>query len=86
MDLQMPEMSGTEAISEIRSEFHDARIIALTTYSGDAQILKALRAGARVVKRELASTVAEASEHRINKEQVTRHSLARGESGLDIYG
>lgn len=47
MDLQMPEMNGAEAISEIQSEFRDARIIVLTTYSGDAQILKALKAGAR---------------------------------------
>jgi DNA-binding NarL/FixJ family response regulator len=47
MDLQMPEMNGTEAIAEIRSEFPDARIIVLTTYTGDAQVLGALKAGAR---------------------------------------
>lgn len=47
MDLQMPEMNGAEAISEIRNEFHDARIIVLTTYNGDAQILRSLKAGAR---------------------------------------
>ena len=47
MDLQMPDMNGTEAIAEIRSEFPDARIIVLTTYTGDAQVLKALKAGAR---------------------------------------
>jgi DNA-binding NarL/FixJ family response regulator len=47
MDLQMPDMNGTEAIGEIRSEFPDARIIVLTTYTGDAQILRALKAGAR---------------------------------------
>lgn len=47
MDLQMPEMNGSEAIVEIRSEFPDARIIVLTTYSGDVQILRALKAGAR---------------------------------------
>jgi DNA-binding NarL/FixJ family response regulator len=63
MDLQMPEMNGAEAISEIQSEFQDARIIVLTTYSGDAQILKALRAGARAyilkghVHRELLETI-----------------------------
>ena len=47
MDLQMPDMNGTEAIVEIRSEFPDARVIVLTTYTGDAQVLKALKAGAR---------------------------------------
>ena len=47
MDLQMAGMNGTEAIVEIRREFPDARIIVLTTYTGDAQVLKALKAGAR---------------------------------------
>jgi len=47
MDLQMPDMNGTEAIIEIQSEFPDARIIVLTTYTGDAQVLRALKAGAR---------------------------------------
>ena len=47
MDLQMPDMSGIEAIIGIRSEFPDARIIVLTTYTGDVQVVRALRAGAR---------------------------------------
>ena len=47
MDLQMPEMGGLDAISAIRAEFPDARIIVLTTYAGDAQALRALQAGAR---------------------------------------
>jgi DNA-binding NarL/FixJ family response regulator len=47
MDLQMPEMSGVDAIIAIRNEFPEARIIVLTTYTGDVQILRALRAGAR---------------------------------------
>ena len=47
MDLQMPELSGLDATIAIRGEFPDARIIVLTTYAGDAQILRALKAGAR---------------------------------------
>jgi DNA-binding NarL/FixJ family response regulator len=47
MDLQMPEMTGTDAIIAIRDEFPDARIIVLTTYAGDVQALRALEAGAR---------------------------------------
>jgi len=47
MDLQMPEMGGLDAISAIRGEYPEARIIVLTTYSGDVQALRALKAGAR---------------------------------------
>jgi DNA-binding NarL/FixJ family response regulator len=47
MDLQMPEMSGIDAISAIRGEFPEARIIVLTTYTGDFQVSRALKAGAR---------------------------------------
>ncbi|HTB14820.1 MAG TPA: response regulator transcription factor [Bryobacteraceae bacterium] len=47
MDLQMPEMSGIECIIAIRSDFPNARIIVLTTYPGDLQVLRALKAGAR---------------------------------------
>jgi DNA-binding NarL/FixJ family response regulator len=46
MDLQMPEMTGVDAVSAIRVEFPDAKIIVLTTYAGDVQILRALKAGA----------------------------------------
>jgi len=46
MDLQMPEMSGFDALIAIRGEFPKARIIVLTTYAGDAQALRALKAGA----------------------------------------
>ena len=47
MDIQMPEMSGVDAMIAIRGEFPEARIIVLTTYSGDIQILRAIKAGAR---------------------------------------
>jgi DNA-binding NarL/FixJ family response regulator len=47
MDLSMPGMGGAEAIKSITAEFPDARIIALTTYEGDADIHRALEAGAR---------------------------------------
>jgi DNA-binding NarL/FixJ family response regulator len=47
MDLQMPEMNGIDAIIAIRNEFSEARIIVLTTYVGDVQILRALKVGAR---------------------------------------
>jgi len=47
MDLQMPEMGGVDAMIAIRGEFPEARIIVLTTYVGDAQVLRALKAGAR---------------------------------------
>jgi DNA-binding NarL/FixJ family response regulator len=63
MDLQMPAMNGIEAIIGIRSEFPNARIIVLTTYAGDVQVVRALKAGARGyilkghVRRELLDTI-----------------------------
>jgi len=63
MDLRMPDMSGIEAISAIRAEFPNARIIVLTTYAGDAQAAAALKAGAagyllkNLVRKELIDTI-----------------------------
>jgi DNA-binding NarL/FixJ family response regulator len=63
MDLQMPAMNGIQAILGIRSEFPNARIIVLTTYTGDVQVVRALKAGARGyilkgnVRRELLDTI-----------------------------
>lgn len=47
MDLQMPEMGGIDALIAIRNEYPEAKVIVLTTYAGDAQILRALKAGAQ---------------------------------------
>jgi len=63
MDIQMPEVDGLEAIDAIRSESPEARIIVLTTYTGDMQVLRALKAGARAyilkghVHKELLDTI-----------------------------
>jgi len=63
MDLQMPLMSGTDAIAAIRVDFPNARIIVLSTYSGDVQAVRALKAGASgyllksMVRKELADTI-----------------------------
>lgn len=46
MDLQMPVLDGVQATQAIRKEYPAARIIILTTYAGDVQAVRALRAGA----------------------------------------
>lgn len=63
MDVQMPEVNGIDAIVKIREEFPDARIIVLTTYTGDAQAARAFKAGAcgyllkSMVRKELIDTI-----------------------------
>jgi DNA-binding NarL/FixJ family response regulator len=63
MDLQMPDMNGIDAMIAIRNEFPDARFIILTTYAGDVQVSRALKAGARAyllksfLRKELLDTI-----------------------------
>jgi DNA-binding NarL/FixJ family response regulator len=63
MDLQMPEMDGVDAIGAIHREFPEARVVVLTTYQGDAQALRAFKAGASgyllksMLRRELVDTI-----------------------------
>ena len=86
MDLQMPNMSGIDAISAIRNEFPDARIIVLTTYAGDVQVMRALKAGAQgyllkaLLRKELLETIraVHKGEKRLSAEvaaQVAKHAL-----------
>jgi DNA-binding NarL/FixJ family response regulator len=63
MDLQMPGMSGIDAMLAIRADFANARFIVLTTYQGDVQALRALKAGAvgyllkNMLRKELLDTI-----------------------------
>ncbi|MBV8454575.1 MAG: response regulator transcription factor [Deltaproteobacteria bacterium] len=85
MDLQMPDMCGVEATMAIRREFPTARIIVLTTYAGDTQVLRALKAGARgyLLKSEISTELLEtirvvhAGQKRISAEvsaEVAKHA------------
>ena len=82
MDLQMPEMGGTDAIIAIRNEFPEARIIVLTTYAGDVQALRALQAGARgyllkdAVQKELLDTIRAVHAGRKTLSPMISHELA----------
>jgi DNA-binding NarL/FixJ family response regulator len=55
MDIQLPGLNGIETIGQIQKQFPSAKIIVLTTYSGDAQVVRAIRAGARayLLKRQV---------------------------------
>jgi DNA-binding NarL/FixJ family response regulator len=87
MDLQMPEMGGVDAMITIRGEFPEARIIVLTTYVGDAQVLRAFRAGARAyllknsLHKELLETIR--SVHAGEKALSTEASMQLAEHATD---
>jgi DNA-binding NarL/FixJ family response regulator len=86
MDLQMPEVSGIDAMSAIRAEFPEARIIVLTTHAGDVQVSRALKAGARAyllkgsLRKELLETIraVHAGQRRLSPEvaaQIAEHAV-----------
>ncbi|MEO8524174.1 MAG: response regulator transcription factor [Caldimonas sp.] len=72
MDLQMPILDGVKAITEIRQTWPEARIVVLTTYDGDVQALRALKAGAcgyllkTAIRKELLAAVKDAHSGRSN--------------------
>jgi len=90
MDLQMPEMGGIDAISAIRAEFPEARIIVLTTYVGDVQVVRALKAGAQAyllkgpLRKELIETIraVHAGQRRMSQEVASEIALHAMEDSL----
>jgi len=90
MDLQMPEMSGFDAITAIRHEFPEARIIVLTTYTGDVQAMRAMQAGAQgyvlknLLHKELLQTIraVHAGRKAMSPDLATQVAEHAGEEGL----
>src|SRR5450432_40654 len=90
MDLQMPEMNGVDAMIAICAEFPGARIIVLTTYTGDVQVMRALKAGARayllksLLRKELLETIraVHAGQKRIPPEVAAQLADHAGDDGL----
>ncbi len=90
MDMRMPELSGVEAMTEIFRTFPEAKFIVLSTYGGDVQILRALRAGARayllksLLRKELLETIrcVYAGRKRIPPEIAAQIADHAGESNL----
>ena len=87
MDLQMPDMGGIDAISAIRAEFSEARLIILTTHAGDVQVSRGLKAGARayllksLLRKELLEAIraVHAGQKRVSPEiaaEIAEHSTA----------
>jgi DNA-binding NarL/FixJ family response regulator len=92
MDLQLPDMSGIDAMIAIRQEFPEARIIVLTTYAGDVQAVRALKAGARGyllkadVNDELLDTIrsVHAGQRRIHPEVAAELAEYTGREALTV--
>jgi DNA-binding NarL/FixJ family response regulator len=95
MDLQMPKMNGIDAIGSIRGEFPEARIIVLTTYEGDVQVVRALKAGAQgyllkaSLRKELLDTIraVHAGQKRMSPEvaaAIAEHTTGNGLSPREI--
>ena len=90
MDLQMPEMDGIDATSAICGEFPGSRIIVLTTYVGDVQVKRAIRAGARgyllkgLLRKELIETIraVHAGQKRMSAEVAAEIAEHSGDDGL----
>ena len=90
MDLRLPDMSGIDVMIAIRTEFPEARIIMLTTFEGDVEIQRALRAGARgyllksMSPKELVEVVRQvnAGKMRIPPEVVSQLAEHMGEEAL----
>jgi DNA-binding NarL/FixJ family response regulator len=92
IDLQMPEMNGLDAIIAIRGEFPEARMIVLTTYAGDIQAQRAIKAGAQayllknLLHRELLQTIraVHAGRKAMAPEVAAQVAEHTGEGGLTI--
>jgi len=90
MDLQMPEMNGIDAISAIRGEFPEARIVILTTHTGDVQVSRALKAGARayltkgLLRKELLETIraVHGGQRRLSSEVAAEIAAHAGDDAL----
>lgn len=95
MDLQMPNMGGIDAIIAIRSEFPEARIVVLTTYTGDVQVKRALQAGAQgyllkgLLRKELLETIraVHSGQKRLTAEiavEIAEHAMDTGLTPREI--
>ena len=92
MDIQMPEMSGIDALIAIRAEFPAARVIILTTYGGDVLARRALKAGAQayvlkgLVRKDLLETIraVHCGQRRVHPQVVRELAAHLGEEGLSL--